>query len=309
MDVTNPNELKLYDLVPMTVPGAVLDEAHHILESIAPQFDYRRVDAAFDTISRLYRGEYPHYLACSTRFHDLQHTTDVFLAMTRLLHGAYLAGHNLSEQDISVGMVAALLHDAGYIQRDSEAGGTGGKFTMQHVQRSIEFMGHTAADYSLDEQQLETAACAILATDMATTPCYEHLPGEGPQLVTKLLAAADLLGQMADRTYLEKLLFLYHEFKEGGVPGFNGEVDLLSKTVAFIDIAQRRLDALELPLEFLMRLHFQHRWDIDDEPYIKGIARNRAYLSRLLELGEDPRKYLVRGGIVDKVRETFGEHH
>ena len=31
---------------------------------------------------------------------------------------------------------------------------------------------------------------------------------------------ADLVGQMSDRAYLEKLLFLYYEFKEAGFPGY-----------------------------------------------------------------------------------------
>ncbi len=56
-----------------------------------------------------------------------------------------------------------------------------------------------------------------------------------------MLGSADLLGQMSDRAYLEKLLFLYKEFREAGIPGFNTEFDIIRKTVDFYEITVQRL--------------------------------------------------------------------
>lgn len=40
---------------------------------------------------------------------------------------------------------------------------------------------------------------------------------------------------MADRAYLAKLIYLYHEFREGGVAGYESELDLLKKTPTFTE--------------------------------------------------------------------------
>jgi hypothetical protein len=63
------------------------------------------------------------------------------------------------------------------------------------------------------------------------------------QAVGWMLGTADLLGQMADRIYLERLPFLYLEYNEAGVPGFESEIDLLKKTPAFWEFTQQRFVA------------------------------------------------------------------
>ena len=45
---------------------------------------------------------------------------------------------------------------------------------------------------------------------------------------------------MANENYLEKLPFLYDEFKEGGVQGYKDEFDLLEKTPAFWEMVKQR---------------------------------------------------------------------
>ena len=48
-----------------------------------------------------------------------------------------------------------------------------------------------------------------------------------------MLATADIMAQMADRTYLEKLLFLFHELEEARINLFDGEVELLVRSRDF----------------------------------------------------------------------------
>ena len=57
------------------------------------------------------------------------------------------------------------------------------------------------------------------------------------ELLGKMLGTADLLGQMADRIYIEKLLFLFREYQEGNIVGYNNELDLLKNTANFYDTA------------------------------------------------------------------------
>jgi hypothetical protein len=113
------------------------------------------------------------------------------------------------------------------------------------------------------------------------------------------LGTADLLGQMADRTYLERLPFLYHEFKEGGVPGFADELDLLQKTPAFWEFTQKRLAGELGGLDRLMRDHFRVRWGIDQDMDRETVERNIAYLQFILvNHGDDYQRYLRRDGLI-----------
>ena len=53
------------------------------------------------------------------------------------------------------------------------------------------------------------------------------------EILGKMLGTADLLGQMSDRTYLEKLPFLYLEFKHAGIDGVGTELDFFDSTPGF----------------------------------------------------------------------------
>ncbi len=103
---------------------------------------------------------------------------------------------------------------------------------------------------------------------------------------------------MADRTYLEKLLFLFYEFKEGGVMGYDNELDLLKKTIDFYAMTQKRVaHELDSVNEYI-RYHFKARWNLDRDLYMEAIENNINYLKFLLENHEkDYRDHLRRGEI------------
>jgi len=84
----------------------------------------------------------------------LRHTTDTFLAMARMIHGATLEGETFSERHINLGLIAALLHDSGYIQSESDLQGTGAKYTASHVQRSIDFLNYQVRNLVYPAQKL-----------------------------------------------------------------------------------------------------------------------------------------------------------
>ena len=81
----------------------------------------------------------------------------------------------------------------------------------------------------------------ILCTDLSADISAIDFSSDAIGLLGKMLGTVDLLAQMADRTYLEKLLFLYHEFSEARVGDYKDEIDLLRKTVIFYDFIDRRL--------------------------------------------------------------------
>lgn len=295
---------RLFDLVPMDSIEEVFKEVLIILKMISPNFDISPVSYVFNKAVDLYRGNHPGYQACNTGFHDLRHTTDTFLAMARLLHGAVIDGENLSERLIRLGLIAAILHDSGYIQEDHDTEGTGAKHTVSHIKRSMDFLDAYGAEYGLTDEEIAAGCNMIRCTDLAVDITKIDFSSDKIELLGKILGTADLVAQMADRAYLEKLLFLYYEFSEAGIGDYNGEVDLLRKTVAFYDfIAQRLEKTLDATDQFLYS-HFVARWNIRSNLYQVSIQNQKDYLLKILEKpSSDPRVFLKREGIVDKLRQ------
>jgi hypothetical protein len=129
-------------------------------------------------------------------------------------------------------------------------------------------------------------------------------PSGDIELIGKMQGTADLLGQMADRTYLEKLLLLYLEFTEGGVPGYGCEFDVLKKTIEFHELVKRRFDRDLGGVRKYMRFHFKKRHQLDQDLYDVTIENNMAYLKSLVaHHPKDYRDFLRRGDIVMKLME------
>jgi hypothetical protein len=229
--------------------------------------------------------------------------------MSRLSHGAILEGNKLTHRGIVLGLIATLLHDTGYIQDTSDPEGSGAKYTAQHVRRSMDFLEQHASDHGLYGEDVKDGMDMILCTDLSVDIAKIEFSSKEIEILGKMLGAADLLAQMADRTYLCKLLFLYHEFREGKVGEYESEVDLLKKTVGFFDFIGHRLEtALDATYRF-MTSHFAERWGIKEDMYGAAIKRQKAYLKQILEMSDvDPRDYLRREGIVEMVRKKYGKN-
>jgi hypothetical protein len=292
-------ETQLSLIVNMEDPQSVFDEAKAIVLMMFREFDFETLDRVFGDIVCLFRGEYPGYRKCTTQYHDLKHATDTFLAMARLMHGASIGGENLTREHINLGLVCALMHDTGYIQTLDDEVGTGAKYSHMDTERSTVFMGKYIADSGFSREGFKDYPDIIICTGLDTEISKIRFESREIGLLGKMLGTADLLGQMADRTYLEKLLFLYYEFREGGVAGYNTELDILKKTTGFYAMARKRF-ATELDsVNEYARYHFKARWNLDRDLYMEAIEKNINYLKFILENHEkDYRDHLkrMRGG-------------
>jgi hypothetical protein len=243
----------------------------------------RGMRAAWETTCRLYSGSFPGYHACNTEYHDFAHTCDVLGATVRMCDGALTRGVGLDHGLLFDACVASMLHDVGYIQERGDMAGTGAKYTKTHVARSMAFAQRHAADFGLNAAQASRVARLIAGTDLATP--FDSIAFESPaeRYAGMLVASADLLGQMADRTYLEKLLFLYYEFQEAGYPGYDTEFDILRKTLGFYEMTKTRLYGLLGEVIDLPRYHFAARYGADRNLYIESIERQIEYLATIIE--------------------------
>jgi hypothetical protein len=299
-------DIQLFNFIPLGSSKALLDEVMIILELISPDFHTDPVKFAFEAVTSLYRGNWPGYRSCNTEYHDLCHTTDAFLAMARLIHGAAVDGVTFTNRYITIGLLAALLHDVGYIQEEHDVEGTGAKYTANHVQRGIDFIERHASEFGLSDKEVADCQAMILCTDLAVDISTIVFTSAKVELLGKILASADLLAQMADRAYLEKLLFLYHELKEAGIGCYKGELDLLCKTVDFYNFIERRLKTTLDATDRHMSSHFFSRWGIQANLYHVAIEKQRNYLRTILKIpNSDPCDHLKRDGIVNKIRRQY----
>lgn len=301
--------IQLSSLVNMYSPQDVLVEVEVILKSIDSHYDLTPLRTSFQTFLDLYEGRYPGYQACNTYYHDITHSTDSLLAMARLIHGSVLDGEVFTQHDINLSLTATLFHDCGYIQTVDDTEGTGAKYTQSHVTRSADFLvAHYGDKLGASQADIDAYRFMILCTDLAVDLFKISFPSSRIELLGKMLGAADLLAQMADRTYLEKLLYLYHEFRESKSDGpYTGEVDLLRKTVGFYDYVGSRLAPMDPMFDRFIRLHFASRWNVEQNLYEVAIQRQKDYLVHILSIpNTDPRDHLRRGDIVKKVRQLYG---
>jgi hypothetical protein len=123
-----------------------------------------------------------------------------------------------------------------------------------------------------------------------------------------MLGSADLLAQMSDRIYLEKLLFLYREFKEARVGGYQSEVDLLKQTISFHDLMSKRFKNQLIRTDKFITAHFVARWKVNKNLYNEAIQNQQKYLQKVLLIPDiDPLAYLNRDGIAERFRKKIRE--
>jgi hypothetical protein len=285
----------------------MLDEVMIILGRISSELDTEWIRSVFSSTVALYEGRFPGYLACSTQYHDLRHSAGCFLAMARLSHGAALDGKQITPRNILLGLTAALLHDVGYIRRKDEGNDPAPRHGADHVQQTLAFAQRHGREYGLTADEIGALQKMVLCTDLTVQPSDISFPSEELALLGKMLGSADLLGQMADRTYLEKLLFLYHEFKEADIGDYQSELDLLHKTVGFYDRMYKRLQQGLEQTDRFMTPHFAERWGIARNLYHVAMERHRVYLQKVLQgSSTEIDAHLRRENIVARVRKKYG---
>ena len=275
--------VQLANLVDSRDPKAVLEEIHVIAGPMVPRFDFCSRPGLFGrgpSLSR--RISVPSLL--QRQYHDLGHTLSVTLAVARLMHGAVEAGQSLTEKDLNMGLISGLMHDTGYIQEIADRQGTGAKYTQVHISRSISFLQAYYRGNPAFQNDLDSFRNILLCTGLNTRVDAIRFAGATVELLGKILGTADLLGQMADRYYLEKLPELYEEFAEAGITTFSSRLDLLDKTQGFYRMTLKRFEDELGNVQRFSRCHFRKRWGIDEDLYIQSIEKNMAYLARVVSL-------------------------
>lgn len=278
----SPKQLQLAQLADSRDPSRLFAEVSGLCAASYGSSSAGRLEKVYRETRRLFEGNFPGYRACAAEYHDLRHTLSVALAAARLADGYNLKRAKLPEGVFQNLLAAAFLHDAGYIQEGWDSEGTGAKYAQQHEQRSVTFLERNRTAFGIEAEASAAVARLIQATDLNLPFTGIPFADAAERDAGALLGTADLLSQMSDRDYLERLLFLYYEFREAGIPGLSSEYDVLRRTGEFYALARRRLKDSFLSMYALARPHFRERHGVDANLYLIAISRQMNYLRRIL---------------------------
>lgn len=276
-----------YKLFSNSHPGKVWERTEDIVKRINPAYDFSTIQTVFNNVVHLFHGEYPGYGPIKTLYHDLRHTMDVFLCAIRLMHGVHISGNKLTDKEVTLVMIAALMHDIGYAQCRGEETGTGAQFTPNHVERGIGFLRSYLPEHGFPPDFITLLEPLMLSTNPALPFSDIHFPDARCRLLAQIVGTADMVGQMADRAYLEKLLFLCLEFKEAKFGHYQNLHSLLCQTKSFYEVTRKkRLDEAYESIYTKLTLHFKDYLGASNNFYLDSIEKNIVYLEKIILLDE-----------------------
>ncbi len=166
-------------------------------------------------------------------YHNIEHTIFVTLVGQEILLGKHIREGQISHEDWLHFMISLICHDIGYVKgvcsqdRPSERcyasgkegnviylppGVTDASLTPYHVDRGKLFVDERFGDNPLIDTEVVKDNIELTRFPVPLDSDHQdtnHYPG--------LVRAADLIGQLSDPRYLQKITALYYEFEETGV--------------------------------------------------------------------------------------------
>jgi hypothetical protein len=291
------NQNDVTNRVNVEAPGAVRDAVLALFAARYRSADFEPLERAFVDFSALFSGRFPGYLACDTLYHDTRHTLDMTLAMARLIDGhdrICTPTERLGARRAMLGVLIALLHDSGYLKRSSEAGiENGAVFTKVHVSRSADFISAYLPKIGFGtEAPVASRLVHFTGYEMDVDDIQVGDPRD--RMIGWMVGTADLIGQMSDRMYLEKVRrFLYEEFvwakiaRERLPDGreivrYSSPEDLIAKTPRFYEnVARIRIDRKLGHADRYAESHFDGL-----NLYQAEIDRNMGFLREAIEAAD-----------------------
>lgn len=174
------------------------------------------IEKVFRDVTDLFAGKMKGFHKCDTRYHDIQHTLKTVIVMAQIMDGWNRSGSLpiISQKFFDLGIIAALLHDVGYIKRLGDNTGTGAKYTFRHVKRSTEFAKQYLSSLGYNKNSIFSVQNMIWCTRNQTNLSNVKFSSKEEEIVAFSLGTADLLSQMSAHDYLEKLPILFDEFRQ-----------------------------------------------------------------------------------------------
>ncbi len=224
-------------------PQAVLRAIKAAFADIGAESSFPLLDRLFHDVTDMFEGRYAGYQAIDMHYHDFEHTMQATLCLVHILHGRSRTVDRpvLTARDWELAVMAALLHDSGYLKANDDTTGTGAKYTFVHERRSCEFSRDYLPRMGVTATEIEDICAAIICTGPKNRISQISFRSEEGRHFAFILVTADYLAQMCAPDYVAKLPVLYREFEEAydfeGTPRekrpYHNFRELLEKTPGF----------------------------------------------------------------------------
>ena len=210
---------------------------------IGAEASFPLLDRLFADVTDMFEGRYAGYQAIDMHYHDFEHTLQATLCLVQILHGRSRTADRpvLTARDWELAVMAALLHDSGYLKANDDRVGSGAKYTFVHERRSCDFCRDYLPRMGVTATEIEDICAAIICTGPKNKISQISFRSEAGRHFAFMLVTADYLAQMSAPDYVAKLPVLYKEFEEAfdfeGMPRekrpYHSFRELLEKTPGF----------------------------------------------------------------------------
>ena len=270
--------------------AAVAQAVRNVFAGIGAQASFPLLDRLFEDVQGMFEGRYPGYQAIDMTYHDFEHTLQATLCLVHILEGRSRTPDKpvLAVRDWELAVMAALLHDSGYLKGNDDREGTGAKYTFVHERRSCEFAREYLPRMGVTATELDDICSAIICTGPRNKISQISFRSEQGRHFAFILVTADYLAQMSAPDYLEKLPALYREFQEAfafeAMPAekqpYHSYRELLEKTPGFWSNYVRPMLDFEAG-----GVHRYLSTAGQPNPYLLAVEANVAEIRRRLESG------------------------
>lgn len=270
--------------------SAVLRAVEKAFAGIGATASLPLLQRLFEDVDGMFAGRYAGYQAIDMAYHNFEHTLQATLCLVHILQGRSRTADrpSLTARDWELSVMAALLHDSGYLKTNDDREGTGAKYTFVHERRSCEFARDYLPRLGVTASELDDICAAIICTGPRSRISQVSFRSEQGRYFAFVLVTADYLAQMSAPDYLDKLPALYREFQESfdyeGLPPekrpFHSYRELLEKTPGFwTDYVRPMLDFEAGGVHRYLTIAGQAN------PYLQAVEANIAEIRRRLEAG------------------------
>lgn len=270
--------------------AAVVQAVCTAFAGIGAEASFPLLKRIFADVQDMFEGRYPGYRGIDMSYHDFEHTLQATLCLVHILEGRSRTPDRpiLTNRDWELGVIAALLHDSGYLKTTDDDAGTGAKYTFVHERRSCEFARDYLPRLGVTATEIDDICSAIICTGPRNKISQISFRSEQGRHFAFVLVTADYLAQMSAPDYLDKLPALYREFMEGfafeNTPlaqrPYHTYRELLERTPGFWN------DYVRPMLDF--EAGAVHRYLTtagQPNPYLQAVEANIAELRRRLQAG------------------------
>lgn len=261
-----------------------VEEVLSLARIVNPQVDVALLTRINTDTTDIFRGKFPGFRVSNPTYHNLRHTRLVALAAARIFHGLWCDGRSFAADTLIQGFLSSCFHDTGMLLTDADSARTGARYAKGHEERSITFVQRYIQTSGLPQSYTDNCAAIIRCTKLKEGVDHLRSYPEEIRIAGHIVGSADILAQMADRYYLERLPLLFQEQKAGhDVYGYHTPVELMQSTADFYRTTiTHRLNVLFSGVIPSLRNHFRERWQIDEDLYTKAILKNIGYLESVI---------------------------